>query len=376
MAITETEKSRIMFGVSPADDPREYGRRYRSSASFKRAQSERRQQVAVNMADGSTAYVHPEVAVKLLQMPVEQRIAIPLSRKQRAFKYAQEHRDYYREQSNVWNRANAEKQRTYLAAYRTSHKYVTMCNRKQYWCPNELAAQILQLPVDNRYLYLLRRELRSGADISPKKPAEAPEKAPVPAPEPPPEPTPVLTLNHPVLGVPVRSDGYVFVPENRTRPGHWTKGSPSSLGYLQVKISAKSYKVHRLVAQTFIPNPQNLPEVDHIDRDKSNNSVQNLRWCDHVTNCRNTEKYECVSNRNGAHYRQDPDKYHKEYYEANRERILKNRNNYKSVCRYVRFADGSMHALPHKIADEALKFPVRERIFPDLIHKLSENNSI
>lgn len=54
-------------------------------------------------------------------------------------------------------------------------------------------------------------------------------------------------------------------------------------GYFRVSLS-KNYKykrffIHRLVAQTFIPNPNNYPCVNHIDGNKSNNNVNNLEWC-------------------------------------------------------------------------------------------------
>ena len=55
-------------------------------------------------------------------------------------------------------------------------------------------------------------------------------------------------------------------------------------GYLQVDLNKngerKGYRVHRLVAQTFLPNPDNLPVVNHKDENKENNKVENLEFCD------------------------------------------------------------------------------------------------
>ena len=53
---------------------------------------------------------------------------------------------------------------------------------------------------------------------------------------------------------------------------------------LSVAGQSKRHRVHRLVAAAFIPNPDNLPEVNHIDGNGGNNSVSNLEWCDRHRN--------------------------------------------------------------------------------------------
>ena len=59
-------------------------------------------------------------------------------------------------------------------------------------------------------------------------------------------------------------------------------------GYLCVKLCKNTnqcqFKVHRLVAQAFIPNPNNLPQINHKDECKTNNIVSNLEWCDRKYN--------------------------------------------------------------------------------------------
>ena len=60
-------------------------------------------------------------------------------------------------------------------------------------------------------------------------------------------------------------------------------------GYLKVDLrygdKRKTMAVHRLVALAFIPNPNNLPEVNHKDENKENNYVNNLEFCDTKYNC-------------------------------------------------------------------------------------------
>jgi hypothetical protein len=64
-----------------------------------------------------------------------------------------------------------------------------------------------------------------------------------------------------------------------------------SNGYLKVGLTKDGirsrFRVHRLVAEAFIPNPDNKPEVDHINGDRKDNRVENLRWMTHQENNNN-----------------------------------------------------------------------------------------
>ena len=77
--------------------------------------------------------------------------------------------------------------------------------------------------------------------------------------------------------------GWIMKPGTDT--GKW--------GYKTKKLSLtkdnKRYtqRIHRLLAMTFIPNPNNLPEVDHIDNNSLNNTLSNLRWSSSSNNCQN-----------------------------------------------------------------------------------------
>ena len=96
---------------------------------------------------------------------------------------------------------------------------------------------------------------------------------------------------------------YTIYPDGRcwssNGKGRYLKPARQSSGYLFYDLHSgsngrKNYLIHRLISDHFIPNPDNKPQVDHIDGDKDNNNVSNLRWCTSHENCQN-RKSRCTN---------------------------------------------------------------------------------
>lgn len=85
----------------------------------------------------------------------------------------------------------------------------------------------------------------------------------------------------------ITPEGEVWSYKNKRflKPGDDGRG-----GYLQVLLckdgQEKWHRIHRLLAEAYLPNPENLPEVDHIDNNKKHNYLNNLQWISHKDNVR------------------------------------------------------------------------------------------
>lgn len=162
----------------------------------------------------------------------------------------------------------------------------------------------------------------------------------------------------------VSSYGRVRSLDRYDSKNHFRKGELMNFfygcGYLKVVFSkngiVKKYLVHRLVAQAFLPNPDNLPQVNHIDEDKLNNRVENLEWCTAKYNinygtARIRGKETAIKNGyyktglsrkdlgkieyNHQYYQKNKDKlkeykkkYNSKYYQENKERISEQQKEY------------------------------------------------
>lgn len=100
----------------------------------------------------------------------------------------------------------------------------------------------------------------------------------------------------------VKLNEYGLIPLNthlRGNPSHTKYQYPSINVTLRDEngkfLRQKKVNIHRLVAETFIPNPNNYSDVDHIDRNKHNNSVSNLRWVSRLENMSWNAKDFCIT---------------------------------------------------------------------------------
>ena len=77
----------------------------------------------------------------------------------------------------------------------------------------------------------------------------------------------------------IEKDGRIF----SKKTNKWLKASIGNTGYYGIELANdqghKRLSIHRLVALAYIPNPHNLPQVNHKDENKLNNHVSNLEWC-------------------------------------------------------------------------------------------------
>lgn len=172
---------------------------------------------------------------------------------------------------------------------------------------------------------------------------------------------------HPFLNILVREDGAIYHrgPNGNSEPS-WKFGHKDRLGYRLIKINNRNYRVHRLVAETFIPNPENKPTVDHINRIRDDNSVSNLRWATQHEQVENSAR---VLNRldYGVRYSENSALYQKNRYHTIPETCRKygrNKYNRKKAAglRMVITSTGRFW-IPNEIAIELLKLPVSERIY-------------
>ena len=103
----------------------------------------------------------------------------------------------------------------------------------------------------------------------------------------------------------VSDDGYVM----NTKTGKILKGVVNNSGYLTLKNYNKRDTIHRMIALRFCPK-EDLPglEVDHINRDKTDNSAANLRWVSKSVNQRNKEASNISQHKSGYQVRFEKDR--------------------------------------------------------------------
>jgi len=93
----------------------------------------------------------------------------------------------------------------------------------------------------------------------------------------------------------ITQDGRVF----SHKVNKWLEIQTDRVGYKKISITVdgkrRNMSVHRMVCETYVPNPDKKPCVNHVDGDKGNNTVENLEWCTHKENTRHGIKNKLIT---------------------------------------------------------------------------------
>ena len=94
----------------------------------------------------------------------------------------------------------------------------------------------------------------------------------------------------------ITSCGRVYSYRSKKFLKPFDNGKGYLYAYLCKNGKTKAYRIHRLVAEAYLPNPLNLPQVNHKDENKANNALSNLEWCDaaYNSNYSNAKKVQCI----------------------------------------------------------------------------------
>lgn len=90
----------------------------------------------------------------------------------------------------------------------------------------------------------------------------------------------------------LKDDKGVFLSKEGVVYNPFTKrlftGGVNKQGYVSTSVFGKRYFMHRLLATTFLPNPENHPQVNHKDMNRENNTLDNLEWCTNGQNVKHS----------------------------------------------------------------------------------------